>query len=962
MNGGKGVTVSHSASSSKIEPASGGKRVTVSHVNQTYLPSSGKIEPGSIAYMTSIKDGAPLYRLFRAFPASDQTLPGALVANGVQWVSEEDTQALPEGAQLATAELASSWSGDLMMKRFKKSLQHLTPTTEQFMKQPTKHISQPSGENALGYHDAPSGTAGYDTYRSDVADLRHRFEVDRNDADRSPVYYGSPAPRTLPVYSSPPPMYTSAPGYPTYGGNSPYMHNWNHYGPPAPDGVYNSAPPVMYTSPVGYGGNNPYYNQNQVAALPFMPPNNFSTFQNGYPIPPAVPGSIQHYGPVTYTFRPDKLSSAAPDPYYTTDTTVLASRCQAKLEQMLWDDALVDAQIVTELNPSSYLGYELKHAALHGAQRYDEAIEDFDTMLSKLKVSDTEHRQQYISSSKAASAIQDVISAHLANIPHRLLHTSTGLLCNRKEQKDAFKDSAEYKELLSSTMKHADSRRERIEKAVLAYFSYVMLSHKWDDNELRLRDIQDKNVYECNLVIVAKVQSFCKTARRSGYLWAWVDTCCIDQDNNVEVQHSVQSMFIWYRRSALTIIYLSDVPPFSRSVSLAKCVWNERGWTVQEFLAPKVVLFYYNDWTRYLSDQSPNHKESHRIMQELGDATGIDGQALISFQPGIGGAREKLQWVSRRKTTQEEDIAYSLFGIFGVNLPVIYGEMKQNALGRLLQEIVAKSGEISALDWVGKSSEFNSCLPLDTASYATPPCMLSSLHSEDEMQRSVSSLRNAGAVDFASKLYHKLSHLNPPRFANQRLHLPCIAFHVTEVKRKRSTQDSGSDQKTRPMFTVTLKADGLHDLSITMEDKLAPYSRAKPSSQPLLLVRPWDRSLIELPHVSDDISDTDSESGEDVHDISDTDSESGKNKFPPTPPSPGGCHEENGLPVIDSHLRELKLMVCLEQRFSAFLLAQQRFGEYKRIVSDQNIIAQTKDMQASLHNVMDVQVTTVEIL
>ncbi|OJA07725.1 hypothetical protein AZE42_06102 [Rhizopogon vesiculosus] len=345
MDEGKGVTVSRSQSFRKIEPASGGKRVIVSHVDQTYLSSSAKIEPGSIAYMTSIKDGAPLYQLFRAFPASDQTLPGALVANDVQWVSEEDTQTLPEGAQLATAELVSSWSSDQMTKAVQKSLQHFMPTT----KEPTKHISQPSRGNALRYRDAPSGTAGYGTYRSDVADLRHRFkelEVDCSDANRRPVYY-PPARHALPVYSSPPPMYTSAPGYPTYGGNSPYMHNSNHYGPPAPNGVYNPAPPLMNTSAVGYpiyGGNSPYYNQ--VAAPPFMPPNNFSAFQNGNPIPPAVPRSIHHYDPVAYTFRPGELSSATPDPYYTTDTTVLASRCQAKLEQMLWDDALVDAQKV----------------------------------------------------------------------------------------------------------------------------------------------------------------------------------------------------------------------------------------------------------------------------------------------------------------------------------------------------------------------------------------------------------------------------------------------------------------------------------------------------------------------------------------------------------------------------------------------------------------------------------------
>ncbi|KIK42095.1 hypothetical protein CY34DRAFT_84155, partial [Suillus luteus UH-Slu-Lm8-n1] len=158
-------------------------------------------------------------------------------------------------------------------------------------------------------------------------------------------------------------------------------------------------------------------------------------------------------------------------------------------------------------------------------------------------------------------------------------------------------------------------------------------------------------------------------------------------------------MFVWYRHSVLTIVYLSDVAPSSKSGALAKSTWNTRGWTVPEFLAPKVVLFYQNDWTLYLDDHSPNHKESPKIMQELEGATGIDARTLVGFRPEMRCAREKLQWVSRRVTTLQEDIAYSLFGIFGVQLPVMYGEKKQNALGRLLQEIIAQSGDITSLDW-----------------------------------------------------------------------------------------------------------------------------------------------------------------------------------------------------------------------------------------------------------------------
>ncbi|KAG2335464.1 hypothetical protein BDR05DRAFT_898465, partial [Suillus weaverae] len=121
---------------------------------------------------------------------------------------------------------------------------------------------------------------------------------------------------------------------------------------------------------------------------------------------------------------------------------------------------------------------------------------------------------------------------------------------------------------------------KRVEEVVKSYFQYVMLSHRWEGKEPLLQDIQGKVVYKLDPVGgIKKLQSFCRTARGAGYRWAWSDTCCIDKSNNVELQESVNSMFVWYHNSALTIIYLSDVPPSSKCGALAKSAWNTRGWT-----------------------------------------------------------------------------------------------------------------------------------------------------------------------------------------------------------------------------------------------------------------------------------------------------------------------------------------------------------------------------------------------
>ncbi|KAG2137112.1 uncharacterized protein EDB93DRAFT_1330714 [Suillus bovinus] len=618
---------------------------------------------------------------------------------------------------------------------------------------------------------------------------------------------------------------------------------------------------------------------------------------------------------------------------------IFTNRSKAKSGQRLWEDAFLDAQEVIKLDPSDYLGYQLKHAVLNAAQHYDEAIDAFQVMLSKLDSSpDTQQqelRQQYVSQSDVEKDIEKVIRTRMDHTPIRVLDTSTGRLCDRKAQMEAFKRSTEYKELLSSITRRADLRMERIRKVVANFFGYVMLSHRWEGKEPLLCDIQGKSVYELHPVdTVRKLQRFCEIARDAGYRWAWSDTCCINKADTVELPESITSMFRWYQYSALTIVYLSDILPLSASGALASSIWITRGWTLQEFLAPNIILFYRNNWTPYLDHHSNNHKEF--IMQELKDVTGIDSRFHVAFRPGMRDPREKLVWASKRDTEKPEDVAYSLFGIFGVHLPVIYGENKQKALGRLLGEIVAQSRDISVLDWVGKSSEFNSCLPADIKSYGSTS--LSPCSSEDQIQESISSLRVAVDERVALDLYDKLSGINPPNFSTRRLHLPCMVFRVTQVKRRR-------DQDEEILFRHEVKAKGLQDLLIATDTKLPQFSRRRPTAQKFLLVRPWDRRLLELPDFSDDT--------ESVDDLS-------------PPPSPSDSHcclpdpGEHESPGLESRERALRLIAHLKQPFRAFLLGQKCGEEYTRMISEHDIIAQVAET-TSIRDIMEC-VTTVEVV
>ncbi|KAG6326861.1 hypothetical protein ID866_12228 [Astraeus odoratus] len=57
-----------------------------------------------------------------------------------------------------------------------------------------------------------------------------------------------------------------------------------------------------------------------------------------------------------------------------------------------------------------------------------------------------------------------------------------------------------------------------------------------------------------------------------------------------------------------------------------------------------------------------------------------------------------MSWAADRKTTREEDRAYSLLGLFGVHMPMLYGEGK-HAFQRLQREIIRMSNDHSIFAW-----------------------------------------------------------------------------------------------------------------------------------------------------------------------------------------------------------------------------------------------------------------------
>lgn len=97
-----------------------------------------------------------------------------------------------------------------------------------------------------------------------------------------------------------------------------------------------------------------------------------------------------------------------------------------------------------------------------------------------------------------------------------------------------------------------------------------------------------------------KLTGCCNQAKKDGYQYVWIDTCCIDKSNSVELQEAINSMFRWYQNADICYAFLADVPagddPHKDGSAFSSSRWFSRGWTLQELLAPLNFRFYDAEW------------------------------------------------------------------------------------------------------------------------------------------------------------------------------------------------------------------------------------------------------------------------------------------------------------------------------------------------------------------------------
>ena len=231
---------------------------------------------------------------------------------------------------------------------------------------------------------------------------------------------------------------------------------------------------------------------------------------------------------------------------------------------------------------------------------------------------------------------------------------------------------------------------------------YAILSHVWRGEEMSFQELRALASSPATSPedtprarASTKIRECCKLAESHGYEWLWIDTCCIDRSSSAELSEAVNSMFSWYSHAHVCYAYLFDVPGWGslarRNSPFRLSKWFTRGWTLQELIAPRSLVFLSKDW-KVLGTKAS-------LAALLEQITGVDAEVL-TFRRSVSAVSvaRRMWWASSRRTTRLEDEAYSLMGLFGVHMPTVYGEGTR-AFRRLQEEILKRTSDQTLFAW-----------------------------------------------------------------------------------------------------------------------------------------------------------------------------------------------------------------------------------------------------------------------
>ncbi|KAH7480525.1 hypothetical protein FOMA001_g8804 [Fusarium oxysporum f. sp. matthiolae] len=224
---------------------------------------------------------------------------------------------------------------------------------------------------------------------------------------------------------------------------------------------------------------------------------------------------------------------------------------------------------------------------------------------------------------------------------------------------------------------------------------YAILSHTWGTEEVTFQDWQSHQVAVSKQGYL-KIKNACRKSLNKRLEWLWVDTNCIDKTSSAELTEAINSMFAYYQKSQVCFAYLADVTTYYQKSELMFLQvrgsrWFTRGWTLQELIAPRHMVFYAADWSKIGT-------KDEFFARLVASITKIDSIYLSGQFLPMASVSQKMSWLANRTTTRTEDMAYCMLGIFDHSMPLLYGEGKR-AFFRLQEEIIKRSNDHTIFCW-----------------------------------------------------------------------------------------------------------------------------------------------------------------------------------------------------------------------------------------------------------------------
>ncbi|KAI6007493.1 hypothetical protein EDC04DRAFT_2611339 [Pisolithus marmoratus] len=200
-----------------------------------------------------------------------------------------------------------------------------------------------------------------------------------------------------------------------------------------------------------------------------------------------------------------------------------------------------------------------------------------------------------------------------------------------------------------------------------------------------------------------KVETCCEPARQGGLKYIWTDTCCANANNSAAYTETTTLAYTWYQQAHVCYTYLDDVDGSEDSrekhSTFKRSRWFRLTWTLGELSAPKHVL---------LRERLDNDRNEGRPFECIHRDALEYPERVPCFSIAT-----RMSWARGRTSTKHEDRVYALMGLFGVNLPILYGEGETRTFLKLQNEILKTTDDQSIFAWhsaggASTSSEYHS--------------------------------------------------------------------------------------------------------------------------------------------------------------------------------------------------------------------------------------------------------------